>query len=99
MFYYSPHTQELINTDNPQDWMLSTDIEPTQTSNAFFVDGAWEYRADYVEPKPSYKELRQAAYPPASDYLDGLVKGDTAQMQVYIDKCLAVKAQFPKEQV
>ena len=47
-------------------------------------------------PAPTYQELRAAAYPPASDYLDGIVKGDAAQVQAYVDACLAVKAQYPK---
>ena len=45
---------------------------------------------------PTYKALRQEAYPPITDYIDGIVKGDQAQVQKYIDDCLAVKAKFPK---
>ena len=37
-----------------------------------------------------------AAYPPITDYLDGIVKGDAAQVQAYIDACLAVKSEYPK---
>jgi hypothetical protein len=43
-----------------------------------------------------YISQRQVAYPPIEDYIDGIVKGDTAQVQAYVDACLAVKAQFPK---
>jgi len=50
----------------------------------------------YIEPVPTYQELRASAYPPAADYLDAIVKDDTAQAQVYIDECLAVKAKYPK---
>jgi len=49
-----------------------------------------------IPPPPTYQELRAAAYPPAADYLDAIVKGDTAQAQAYIDECLAVKAKYPK---
>jgi len=49
-----------------------------------------------IPPEPTYQELRAAAYPPAADYLDAIVKGDTAQAQAYIDECLAVKAKYPK---
>ena len=49
-----------------------------------------------IPPPPTYQELRAAAYPPAADYLDAIVKGDTAQAQAYIDECLAVKAMYPK---
>jgi hypothetical protein len=47
-------------------------------------------------PAPTYAELRAAEYPPIADYLDGIVKGDQAQVQAYIDACLAVKAKYPK---
>ncbi len=40
---------------------------------------------------------REAEYPPATDYLDGIVKGDTAQVDKYIADCLAVKDKYPKE--
>lgn len=43
-----------------------------------------------------YKEQRRNEYPPMTDYLDGLVKGDQVQMQAYIDACLAIKAKYPK---
>lgn len=49
-----------------------------------------------VLPRPSYKELRAAAYPPITNYLDGVVKGDASQVQAYKDACLAVKAKYPK---
>jgi hypothetical protein len=39
---------------------------------------------------------RQNAYPPMEDYLDGIVKGDTAQVNKYIADCLAVKESYPK---
>jgi len=41
-------------------------------------------------------DLRKNAYPPVADYLDGIVKGDQAQMQAYVDACLIVKARYPK---
>ena len=43
-----------------------------------------------------YKRDRAAEYPPYTDYLDGIVKGDNAQVQAYIDACNAVKAKYPK---
>jgi hypothetical protein len=43
-----------------------------------------------------YQRQRAAEYPPMADYLDGIVKGDTAQVQTYIDACLAIKAKYPK---
>ena len=43
-----------------------------------------------------YQRQRASEYPPITDYLDGIVKGDQAQVQKYIDDCLAVKAKYPK---
>jgi hypothetical protein len=44
----------------------------------------------------SYIAKRQAEYPPITDYLDGVVKGDQEQIDKYIADCLAVKAKYPK---
>jgi hypothetical protein len=44
----------------------------------------------------AYKAKRAAEYPPFTDYLDGIVKGDNAQVQAYIDACNAVKNKYPK---
>ena len=44
----------------------------------------------------AYKEKRAAEYPDFRDYLDGIVKGDQAQVQAYIDACNAVKNKYPK---
>jgi len=45
MYTYSPHTGELISTDNPASWMQTTHIAPpvfdTSTEGCFFRDGAW----------------------------------------------------------
>jgi hypothetical protein len=43
-----------------------------------------------------YQRQRAAEYPSITDYIDGVVKGDQAQIQAYIDACLAVKAKYPK---
>ena len=43
-----------------------------------------------------YKEKRQAEYPDFKEYLDGIVKGDQAQIDKYIADCQAVKAKYPK---
>lgn len=45
----------------------------------------------------TYAEKRQREYPPVTDYIDGVVKGDQTQIQAYIDACLAVKSKYPKE--
>lgn len=48
------------------------------------------------EAGKSYAEKRAREYPPITDYLDGIVKGDQAQIDAYIAACLAVKAKYPK---
>jgi hypothetical protein len=55
----------------------------------------------FIKPEPvidplAYQAQRAAEYPPMADYIDGIVKGDQAQVQAYIDACLAVKAKYPK---
>jgi hypothetical protein len=66
-------------------------------------DGAWVLE-DIPQPPPepepvelTYFEKRQREYPPIIDYIDGLVKGDQAQIDAYVAACLAVKAKYPKE--
>jgi hypothetical protein len=44
----------------------------------------------------AYIAKRAAEYPPITDYLDGVVKGDQAQIDKYIADCQAVKAKYPK---
>ena len=43
-----------------------------------------------------YQRLRAPEYPPTEDYLDGVVKGDQAQIDAYIAACQAVKEKYPK---
>tara|TARA_R110000868_G_scaffold122345_1_gene324147 strand:+ start:496 stop:768 length:273 start_codon:yes stop_codon:yes gene_type:complete len=47
-------------------------------------------------PVLTYAQKRAAEYPPMTDYLDGIAKGDTAQVDAYVAACLAVKAKYPK---
>ena len=49
----------------------------------------------WVDPE-QYKYNRAREYPSYTDYLDGIVKGDNAQVQAYIDACNAVKNKYPK---
>jgi hypothetical protein len=44
----------------------------------------------------AYIAKRAVEYPPVTDYLDGLVKNDQAQIDKYIADCQAVKAKYPK---
>jgi hypothetical protein len=46
--------------------------------------------------RTQYQRDRAKEYPSINNYIDGVVKGDQAQIQAYIDACLAVKAKYPK---
>lgn len=43
-----------------------------------------------------YSQKRAIEYPPITDYLDGIVKGDQVQIDTYIAACQAVKVKYPK---
>jgi hypothetical protein len=88
-------------------------VEPTQAPTAGFdknvtegqpelVDGVWKQvwvvtDATAEEQLARVLSARANEYPPMSDYLDGVVKGDQAQIDAYIAACQAVKAKYPKE--
>ena len=44
----------------------------------------------------AYIAKRASEFPPITDYIDGVVKNDQAQIDKYIADCLAVKAKYPK---
>jgi hypothetical protein len=58
------------------------------------VSGWWEAQN---KADRTYVDKRKSEYPPATDYLDGIVKGDQTQIDKYISDCLAIKEKFPKE--
>ena len=57
------------------------------------VDGELQDLNPEVVP---YDVQRKSEYPPIEDYLDGIVKGESAQVSKYIADCLAVKTKYPK---
>jgi hypothetical protein len=61
----------------------------------FYQDGQFITSISVIDPL-QYKQNRATEYPPITDYIDGVVKGDQSQIQAYIDACLAVKAKYPK---
>lgn len=44
----------------------------------------------------NYQRKRKLEYPPITDYLDAIVKGDQEAIDAYIAACQAVKAKYPK---
>jgi hypothetical protein len=78
-----------------QKTIVTNHSDGTQTTEV--VDWTAEELAAHAEAEANaYKYLREQAYPPHADYLDGIVKGNQAQVDKYIADCLAVKAQYPK---
>ena len=89
------------DTENNLHWLESTEFEyylprgcvPITDEEAEAIYAA---EAAAVEAALTYAQKRAAEYPPMTDYLDGVVKGDQAQIDKYIADCLAVKAKYPK---
>jgi len=74
-----------------KEWNLDI-AQPTESQL-----NALEAQANEVERLNLVKANRAKEYPDFKEYLDGIVKGDNAQIQKYINDCLAVKAKYPKE--
>ena len=68
---------------------IAHDIEGNQVEIDMATVNAW------VDPE-AYIAKRVAEYPPFTDYLDGIAKGDQAQINKYIADCQEVKAKYPK---
>ena len=80
-----PQTIRVVGTDNP----IAYDAD----GNEVAYDKAAVQA--YVDAR-AYIAKRASEYPPITDYLDGVVKNDQAQIDKYIADCLAVKAKYPK---
>lgn len=89
------------DTENKLHWLESTDHEYYLPAGSVQItdDEAEAIRSAEkaaIEAAKTYAEKRAAEYPPMTDYLDGVVKGDQAQIDKYIADCQAVKAKYPK---
>jgi len=87
-----PGAQWVLRGDDLE-WL---DTEQTKPTDAEITAEVARLQAEYEAKE--YQRKRAAEYPPMSDYLDGVVKGDQAQIDAYVAACLAVKAKYPKEQ-
>jgi len=70
------------------------DEEQTQPTEQECIAEAARLQAAYDALE--YQRLRAPEYPPITDYLDGIAKGDQAQIDAYIAACQAVKSKYPK---
>jgi len=80
-----PQVTHIVGFDNP----IAYDAEGNQVQYDKTAVQA------YIDSH-AYIAKRQAEYPPFTDYLDGIAKGDQAQINKYIADCLAVKQRNPK---
>ena len=78
---------------NPQVTLIRGDVAYDADGNEVAYDKAAVQA--YVDAH-AYIAKRAAEYPPITDYIDGVVKGDQAQIDKYIADCQAVKAKYPK---
>lgn len=82
----------LEESDDPAVWLPG--CAPISDADA---DAIRAEKAQAALDALTYAQKRAAEYPDYRDYIDGVVKGDQAQVQAYIDACLAVKTKYPKE--
>jgi len=80
-----PQVTHIVGFDNP----IAYDAEGNQVQYDKTAVQA------YIDAH-AYIAKRQAEYPNVIDYIDGVVKGDQAQIDKYIADCQAVKAKYPK---
>ena len=92
-------TVEYDNGNNPVEITDMSEfknvVDAHATEKQRLADEVTQAEADRIT-NLTYADYREAEYPPAEDYLDGIVKGDTAQVDKYVADCLAVKAKYPK---
>lgn len=82
-FHATPYGNVQFTEDEEEQWDIFEAAEAVKAA---------AYKAT------EYQRQRADEYPPMSDYLDGIVKGDEQQVSDYIAACLAVKAKYPKPQ-
>jgi hypothetical protein len=73
------------------EWLDTNQTQPTEAEIT-----AELARLQAVYDAKLYQRQRAAEYPSINNYIDGIVKGDQAQVQAYIDACLAIKTKYPK---
>jgi hypothetical protein len=92
MRYFKDTAGKVYGYDSTQYHLIGDKISITQTeADQLIVE---KQNSDFFNL--TYAEKRRAEYPSILDYIDGVVKGDQAQINDYIAKCIAVKAKYPK---
>ena len=84
----------LMLTGAPDDVLIPCKTVPH--GYTFVYATSWGPTTDDMIVHLVIQDARRRAYPPMTDYIDGIVKSDATQVQTYIDACLAVKARYVK---
>lgn len=85
---------KLVKGIDENETIVFYDIDEYPFTYNQFIEKYGEEK-DFYEAT-EYQRLRAAEYPDFKEYLDGIVKGDEAQVQAYIEACKAVKEKYPK---
>lgn len=89
MYYKAPNNSlHVLDSADYEHLLPSGSVQITDAQAAQIVAAS--------APVLTYAQKRVSEYPPMTDYLDGIAKGDTAQVNAYVAACLAVKAKYPK---
>ena len=92
-YYKQIFTDAIVELDPAVDVIPADAIELTEQEIQRLATAK---KASVPFEQQSWEFKRRMSYPPITDYLDGVVKGDQAQIDAYIAACQAVKAQYPK---
>lgn len=106
MNYYSPHTLEQINTTNPAEWMIATDIQvPVYDQSkfgCFFRNDSWELVSNakpLQELKQARIDLEEAEYQTAIhlpvSYLNTTFQADPESRKLITDVLVAAGFTMP----
>jgi len=86
----APDAQVVIRGEIVE-WVVEPSNKPTDSE----IEQE-QARLSAIYESKNYQRQRETEYPPITDYIDGVVKGDQAQIDAYIAACQAVKAKYPK---
>ncbi len=82
---------EFVINGTEETWINPTSCPVTEEEIQAEID---RLKAAYAAK--DYQRNRAKEYPDFREYLDGVVKGDQAQIDAYIAACMAVKEKYPK---
>lgn len=94
MKHYKDSNNEVFayEEDGSQDHLIGDKVSITDAEATSLNEANYQQRLAAYD----YAKKRVLEYPPVADYIDGVVKGDQAQIDKYIADCLAVKSKYPK---